>query len=102
MKILSKLTNVEKSLFVAKMTTKGWSSTKTSICKEFIFKDFQNCFSFMTLVALKADKLNHHPEWINCYNKLKINLTTHDCDGLSIRDQELSEFIEEHYQKFRD
>lgn len=60
----------------------------------FEFKDFNEAFGFMTRVALKADKMDHHPEWFNVYNKVEITLTTHDADGLSQRDIDLAAFIE--------
>lgn len=49
----------------------------------------------MTRIALLADKMDHHPEWFNVYNKLQITLSTHDCSGLSVRDIKLAKFIEE-------
>ena len=48
----------------------------------------------MTRVALKAEKMNHHPEWFNCYNKVEVVLTTHDCQGLSEKDIRLSMFMD--------
>ena len=59
-----------------------------------VFKDFNQAFGFMTQVALKAEKLNHHPEWFNCYNKVDLLLTSHDVNGLSKRDVELANFID--------
>ncbi len=50
------------------------------------FKDFSEAFAFMTRVAFLAEKMDHHPEWSNVYNKVSIVLTTHDADGLSTRD----------------
>ena len=61
--------------------------------KEFLFKDFNQAFGFMTRVALKAEKMEHHPEWFNVYNKVQITLSTHDCSGLS-DDVQLANFIE--------
>ena len=58
------------------------------------FADFNAAFGFMTRVALTADKMDHHPEWSNVYNRVDILLTTHDADGLSERDAKLAEAIE--------
>ena len=65
-----------------------------AIKKKIEFKDFMEAFSFMTQVALKAEKMNHHPEWFNVYNKVEIVLTTHDKGGLTEKDQELAEYID--------
>ena len=51
-------------------------------------------FGFMSRVAIKADKMDHHPEWFNVYNKVQITLSTHDCGGLSHRDVTLANFID--------
>ena len=66
---------------------------RDAIYKEFIFKDFNEAFGFMTRVALRADKVDHHPEWFNVYNKVQITLATHDCGGLSARDVSMANFI---------
>ena len=68
---------------------------RDAIKKQFLFKDFNEAFGFMTRVALKADKMNHHPEWFNVYNRVEVTLSTHDCQGLSERDIKLATFIEE-------
>ena len=60
--------------------------------------DFKNAFSFMTKVALKAEEINHHPEWFNVYNKVIITLTTHDVNGLSEKDLTLGKFIDNQYE----
>ncbi|XP_044803579.1 pterin-4-alpha-carbinolamine dehydratase 2 isoform X2 [Bubalus bubalis] len=60
-------------------------------------KDFSfilKAFGFMSRVALQAEKMNHHPEWFNVYNKVQITLTSHDCGGLTKRDVKLAKFIE--------
>lgn len=67
---------------------------RDAIHKEFLFKDFNQAFGFMTRVALKAEKMDHHPEWFNVYNKVQITLSTHDCSGLSENDVQLANFIE--------
>lgn len=58
------------------------------------FKDFKGAFGFMTKVALQAEKTDHHPEWFNVYNRVDITLTTHDADGLSVRDVAMATFID--------
>ncbi|XP_073914910.1 pterin-4-alpha-carbinolamine dehydratase 2 isoform X7 [Castor canadensis] len=55
---------------------------------------FIRAFGFMSRVALQAEKMNHHPEWANVYNKVQITLTSHDCGGLTKRDVRLAKFIE--------
>uniref|UniRef100_A0A8C5SFC1 4a-hydroxytetrahydrobiopterin dehydratase n=1 Tax=Laticauda laticaudata TaxID=8630 RepID=A0A8C5SFC1_LATLA len=60
----------------------------------FPFWHMQNAFGFMTRVALQAEKMNHHPEWFNVYNKVQITLISHDCDGLTKRDVKLAQFID--------
>lgn len=67
---------------------------RDAIQKTFQFRDFNEAFGFMTRVALKADKMNHHPEWFNVYNKVDVTLSTHDCQGLSQRDITLATFID--------
>ena len=59
---------------------------RDAIRREFRFADFNAAFAFMTRAALLAEKLDHHPEWSNVYNKVDVTLTTHDCAGLSDRD----------------
>ena len=68
---------------------------RDAIVKDFQFKDFNEAFGFMTRVAIRADKMDHHPEWFNVYNKVTITLSTHDCQGLSERDVRLATFIDQ-------
>lgn len=68
---------------------------RPAIQREFQFKDFNRAFSFMTRVALKAEKMDHHPEWHNVYNRVKVILSTHDAGGLTTRDIELARFCDE-------
>ena len=79
----------------------NWKTTndqRDAIYKEFKFSDFKSAFSFMTKVALKAEEINHHPEWFNVFNKVVITLTTHDVDGLSEKDVLLGKYIDNHYE----
>lgn len=75
----------------------GWREVdgRDAMAKRFAFADFNTAFAFMTRVALTAEKLDHHPEWFNVYNRVEITLTTHDAGGLSERDVALASFIEE-------
>lgn len=74
----------------------GWVPVegRDAIKKTFTFKTFNQAWGFMNRVALAAEKLNHHPEWFNVYNRVEITLTTHDCDGLSELDVKLAKRID--------
>lgn len=75
----------------------GWAFTRdgNAIGRTFEFADFSQAFGFMAQVALLAEKHDHHPEWSNVYNKVQIELTTHDAGGLSIRDIKMARAIGE-------
>ena len=91
-----KLDEEERNTALSSLHKAGWTEVegRDAIYKEFLFKDFNQAFGFMTRVALKAEKMDHHPEWFNLYNKVKITLSTHDCSGLSENDVQLANFIE--------
>src|ERR1044072_3286608 len=74
----------------------GWSDVKDrdAIAKKFEFKDFNQAFGFMTRAALTAEKMNHHPEWSNVYNKVEVTLSTHDAGGVTELDVKLAEAME--------
>ena len=67
---------------------------REAIARSLTFADFNAAFGFMTRVALLADKVDHHPEWFNVYNRVNILLTTHDAGGLSRRDIDLATVID--------
>ncbi len=73
----------------------GWeiNADKTAISRNFRFRDFNAAFGFMSRVALMAERLDHHPEWSNVYNKVDITLTTHDAGGLTEKDMVMARFI---------
>ena len=72
-----------------------WNETNNKLYKAFEFKDFSAAFSFMTRVALLAEKNNHHPTWINTYNKVEIWLSTHDAgDTVTDKDRLLADEID--------
>jgi len=90
-----KLTGAQRTRALAGLT--GWTevaSGRDAIHKEFKFSDFNAAFGFMTRVALMAEKMDHHPEWFNVYNKVEITLSTHDAGGLSDLDIKLATFID--------
>ncbi|XP_043845002.1 pterin-4-alpha-carbinolamine dehydratase 2 isoform X1 [Dromiciops gliroides] len=107
------LTTEERNQVIHDLKASGWSelNERDAIYKEFCFKNFnqetvvehdticyriisEKAFGFMSRVALQAEKMNHHPEWFNVYNKVQITLTSHDCGGLTKRDVKLAQFID--------
>lgn len=80
-----------------------WKNVNDSLRKSFEFKDFVQAFSFMTAVAIKAEKMNHHPFWTNVYNKVEIHLQTHDAGNIvTEKDEELAKQIDSLYQSYAD
>lgn len=71
----------------------GWSLVNGKLHKEFVFKDFIEAFGFMSRAALNIEKMNHHPEWFNVYNKIKVDLTTHDAGGITQNDINLARIL---------
>ncbi len=75
----------------------GWTDlapARDAIAKTFQFKNFIDAFGFMSRVALKAEKMDHHPEWFNVYGKVEVTLATHDVGGLSALDIKLAAFMD--------
>ena len=74
----------------------GWAQTtdRDAIVKTFKFKNFIDAFGFMSRAAIHAEKLNHHPEWSNVYNKVEVTLITHDVNGLSALDIKLARILD--------
>ncbi len=75
---------------------KGWDMVegRDAIRKVFRFSDFNAAFGFMTRVALRADQMDHHPEWFNVYNTVDVLLATHDANGVTTLDLELARFMD--------
>ena len=76
----------------------GWArppGERDAIRRTFKFADFNAAFGFMTRVALMADKLDHHPEWFNVYDRVEVTLATHDADGVTELDVALATFMDE-------
>lgn len=88
----TKLTAVELGAHMAQLA--GWSLENGKLHKKFQFADFVTAFGFITKVAIVAEKMDHHPELYNVYNRVTIDLTTHDAGGISIKDIELAKKID--------
>lgn len=78
-----------------------WTEKNNQLNQSFQFEDFVEAFAFMTQVAFAAEKMNHHPNWSNAYNKVDIALFTHDAkDSVTEKDRKLSKLIDEIYKKY--
>ncbi|CAG8577269.1 10622_t:CDS:2 [Paraglomus occultum] len=121
---IAKLTTDERKKLVEPLKNNEWELVdgRDAIKKKFKFNDFNEAFGFMTRIALQADKVDHHPEWFNVsvgakrsqtnsslrlnsilnlqvYNNVEITLATHECQGLSVRDVDLANFIDSIYKR---
>jgi 4a-hydroxytetrahydrobiopterin dehydratase len=95
------LTSSEVSGFL-KVNHNKWTFNESVIHRDFKFRNFIGAFSFMTAVALEAEKMDHHPDWGNSYNKVSISLSTHSPEGLTQLDLDLAGKIDQmflHYEK---
>jgi 4a-hydroxytetrahydrobiopterin dehydratase len=72
---------------------KGWEMVNNKLHKKFEFDDFNQAFGFMTRAAMHIEKMNHHPEWFNAYNKIIVDLTTHDAGGITQNDITLARIL---------
>ena len=92
--MIQRLTDAKRKTALAAL--QGWSMVegRDAIRKSFKFTDFSQAFGFMSRVALAAEKMDHHPEWFNVYNRVDIVLSTHDAGGLSSRDVALAAAID--------
>ncbi|KAF0852565.1 mitochondrial pterin-4-alpha-carbinolamine dehydratase [Andalucia godoyi] len=91
------MSRIARSEIAAKIShLSGWSvatGDREAIVKNLVFGDFKQAWKFMNVVAEEADRVDHHPEWFNVYNKVNILLATHTCNGVSEKDIALAEFI---------
>ena len=71
----------------------GWSVVNEKLHKDFQFNSFNQAFGFMTRAAMEIEKMNHHPEWFNVYNRITVELTTHDAGGITNNDVNLARIL---------
>ena len=91
----------EREALLKKIPAWKYKTDQKAIEREFRFTSFGACFAFMTRVAFLAESMNHHPEFFQCYSRLKILLTTHDIDGISSLDLEMAQKIDKMSTKCR-
>jgi 4a-hydroxytetrahydrobiopterin dehydratase len=72
----------------------GWQIVAEKLHREYRFADFIHAFGFMATAAIAIEKMNHHPEWSNVYNRVVVDLTTHDAGGITERDVELAKALD--------
>lgn len=90
----TKLTESERAEALASIGDWSLVDGRDAITRTFRFKDFNAAFGFMSRAALKAEKMDHHPEWFNVYNKVEVTLSTHDAGGLTELDIRLARFMD--------
>ena len=79
----------------------NWKEESNTLIGHFQFDNFSIAFSFMTQIVLKKEKMNHHPDWSNCWNKVEIRLTTHDAGSvITQKDKDLAEGINKIYNSY--
>jgi 4a-hydroxytetrahydrobiopterin dehydratase len=85
-----KLTDTE----LASLQVPGWTVQDAKLHRDFKFPDFAHAFGFMATAAILIEKMNHHPEWLNVYNRVSVDLTTHDSGGITDKDVELAKLLD--------
>ena len=77
-----------------------WSISDKFLISNYEFKNFNDALSFMNKVGVKCEEMDHHPKWTNVYNRLEIELFTHDKDGLTIKDFDLAVFMDQEFKSY--
>ena len=95
----AKLSSEAVSSALASLT--GWSVADGKLHREYKFPDFAHAFGFMAVVATHAEKMDHHPDWTNIYNRVSVNLSTHDVGGITELDLKLAGIMEKVAQKLQ-
>jgi len=93
------LTQVDRDTVLSELMDNGWAVTddRDAITKQFKFTSFARAFGWMASVATVAEKMDHHPEWLNVYNRVSVTLTTHSADGLTELDLKLAKEMDALY-----
>ena len=93
---MKKLSKKERDKDLSSFLDNGWSHDRNqdTITKKYLFSNFVDAFGWMCKAALEAEKLNHHPEWSNVFNRVSVTLTTHDANGLTALDLKLAEKLD--------
>ena len=92
--MVEKLTEDERKVLYADLNEWTRVEGRDAIQRKYVFSNFNEAWGFMTRVAVEAERRDHHPEWFNVWATVNITLSTHECDGLSIRDVALARFID--------
>ena len=87
---MKKLTPADRTTALKKLRKWNSVASRDAITRKFEFANFNEAFGFMTRVALLADKMDHHPEWFNVYNKVEVTLSTHDAGGVTQNDIDMA------------
>ena len=77
-----------------------WSISDKFLISNYEFKNFNDALSFMNKVGVKCEEMDHHPKWTNVYNRLEIELFTHDKDGLTMKDFDLASFMDQEFKRY--
>ena len=95
---VEKLAGEEREKYLSRIGSTGWKvqNDRDAIEKTFEFLDFSQAWSFMTRAGLLAEKMDHHPEWFNVYNRVEVTLATHDCGGISKNDIDMAEAMDKY------
>jgi 4a-hydroxytetrahydrobiopterin dehydratase len=80
---------------------KGWTVVKGKLHKEYKFANFIHAFGFMATAALAIEKMDHHPEWFNVYNRVTVDLTSHDANGITSKDIDLAKVLDQTAKKLQ-
>jgi 4a-hydroxytetrahydrobiopterin dehydratase len=91
----------ESELQSALTALQGWTLSQGKLHREYKFADFVHAFGFMATSAIAIEKMNHHPEWFNVWNKVVVDLTTHDAGGISSKDVELAKLLDNFARKLQ-